>query len=122
MLIITEDQWRELTHTNYKAFTATLGLGQVNVKEISLNQPQYNTRVINLAAESKKGTKRDASLYPVLKDNKHWNNWNRSVLAQAQAHDLKEIFDITYQLSNEEEKELFREKQKFAYALLNWIV
>jgi hypothetical protein len=120
--IITKDQWRELNHANYKVFTATLGMGQVHVKESPSNQPQYSTRVINLAADFKKGTKRDAALYPVLKDNKHWSNWNRSVLAQLQAHDLKEIFNTTYQPFDEEDKKIFTEKQCFAYALLNQIV
>jgi hypothetical protein len=94
---------------------------------MSRKSPQINlstTRELSTLRQIQERDKarRSAALYPVLKDNKHWNNWNCSVLAQAQAHDLKEIFDTTYQLSNKEEKKLFREKQKFAYALLNWIV
>ena len=72
-------------------------------------------------AEFKKGNKRDAALYSILKDHRHWNNWNCSVLAQARAHDLKEVFDLENELK-EEDKELFEEKQNFAYAVLNRVV
>ena len=66
--------------------------------------------------------RRDASLYATLKDNHHWNNWNRSVIAQAQAHDLKEVFIMEYVPVNDEDIKLFDEKQCFTYALLNCIV
>ena len=69
-------------------------------------------------AEFKKRNKRDAALYPILKDHRHWNNWNHSVLAQASVDDLKEVFDLENE-PKEEDKELFDEKQNLAYAVLN---
>ena len=69
-------------------------------------------------AEFKKGNKMDMALYPVMKDHQHWNNWNHSVLAQARAHDLKEVFDLEND-PKEEDKELFDEKWNFTYAVLN---
>ena len=61
-------------------------------------------------AEFKKGNKRDAALYPILKDHRFWNNWNRSVLAQVRAHDLKEVFDLENE-PKEGDKELFEESR-----------
>ena len=76
-------------------------------------------RVSDPVADFKKGIKRDSSLYPTLKDQKHWNNWNRSVIAQAHAHDISEVFDTNYIPSNEVEANLFQQKQIFAYSVLN---
>jgi hypothetical protein len=115
--------WQEVTVADYKAFTAMLGMGQITISTPTptLHQPS-NHRVIDKVAEFKKGTKRDAALYPTLKDNRHWNNWNRSVLAQAYAHDLKEFFDPSYKPDGEDEKELLKKKQCFTYAVLNRII
>jgi hypothetical protein len=44
------------------------------------------------------------------------------VLAQAHAHDLKEVFDPNYKPDGEEEEKLFEEKQCFTYAVLNRII
>ena len=67
----------------------------------------------------KKGIKRDASVYPTLKEQSHFNNWNRSVIAQARAHDISEVFDLNYSPTTAEDIELFTQKQSFAYSVLN---
>ena len=88
---LTDEQWKETSAVDYKLFTATLGISQITVMTPpTTNDQQFNNhRVIDKVAEFKKGTKRGAALYPTLNDNRHWNNWNRSVLAQAHSHDLK---------------------------------
>ncbi len=37
----------------------------------------------DLFSDSKKGIKRDASLFMVLKDPKQWNSWHHSTVVQA---------------------------------------
>ena len=79
-------------------------------------------KAVDLVAEFKKGIKRDASLYPVLKDQRHWNNWQHSVLAQAHVHDIQEVFDTEYYPLGDEQEKLISEKNKFAYTVLNRVV
>jgi len=47
----------------------------------------------DLLAEFKKGIKRDASLFNVLKDPKQWDTWHCSTMAQARAQDVSDVLD-----------------------------
>jgi hypothetical protein len=71
------------------------------------------------AHDFKKSIRRDTNAYPVLKDDKHWNNWNRSVISQARAHDVSDVFDRTYVPSTIDGATLFKEKQSFVYLMFN---
>jgi hypothetical protein len=53
----------------------------------------------------------------VYKDEKQWDTWQRSTLAQARAQDVAEILDRDYAPTSSEERDLFTEKQKFMYAV-----
>ena len=65
-----------------------------------------------------RGIKKDATLFPILKDEKFNDSWHRSFVNQARAQDLSEILDPTYKPKSPSEEELFTEKQKFVYAIL----
>ena len=65
------------------------------------------SKTVDPVADFKRSIKRDASLYPNLKDHRQWNNWKRAVLAQANAHDIQEVFDPNYKASTTEEQALF---------------
>ena len=119
-ILLTNAEWKEKTKVDYKTFTANKYFPDHEAKQEG--DSALPKRTVDQVAEFKKGTRRDASLYPTLKDNWNWNNWNRLVIAQAQAHDLKEVFDTEYVPKEEEEKKLFIKKQCFTYALLNRIV
>jgi hypothetical protein len=71
------------------------------------------------AHDFKKSIRSDTNAYPVLKDDKHWNNWNRSVISQARAHDVSDVFDRTYVPSTIDGATLFKEKQSFVYSMFN---
>jgi Reverse transcriptase (RNA-dependent DNA polymerase) len=66
----------------------------------------------------RRGIKKDATLFPVLKDEKFNDSWHRSFVNQARAQDLSEVLDPTYKPKSSSEEELFNEKQKFVYAIL----
>jgi len=70
-------------------------------------------------SDFKRGIRRDTNAYPVLNDNKYFNNWNRSVISQARAHDVSDVFDTGYTPETEEEKQLFKAKQEFVYSMFN---
>ena len=70
----------------------------------------------------KKGIKRDVSTYPMLKDEKQWDNWNRSLKSLAHAHDIYQVIDASYTPTTQEDIELFDFKQKFMYAVFQQTV
>ena len=53
----------------------------------------------------------------VYKDEKQWDTWQCSVIAQAHAQDVAEVLDKTYSPTFVDETALFEEKQKFMYAV-----
>ena len=106
---LTLDEWKTVRKADYSRIVNGMQTGKLSMP--TKPPPQLLTKTVDLVAEFKKGIKRDASLYPVLKDNRHWNNWQRAVLAQAHAHDIQEVFDVNYVPKNEEEQNLFNEEQ-----------
>ena len=67
----------------------------------------------------KRGIKRDGALYPTLRDDKNWDNWNRAMHAQARAHDVNEVLDPDYVPDTATSQALFDQKQSFMYSVLN---
>ena len=68
----------------------------------------------------KKGTKRDASVYPIFMNDEYYDTFQRSFLAYLKAQGL---YDIVYPDHDPEngdiyEKELFKENQSFEYSVL----
>ena len=59
------------------------------------------------------------SAYPVFKEEKQWDAWNRSVTSIAQTHDVFEVFEAGYSPANADERNLFKEKQKFVHAMFD---
>jgi hypothetical protein len=67
----------------------------------------------------KRGIKRDLSVYPVLKDELYKNdNWHNSFTNQARAQDVSDVLDAAYSPVAPAEIDLFQEKQKYLYAVL----
>ena len=68
----------------------------------------------------KKGTKRDASVYPILKNDKYYDTFQRSFLANLKAQGLYDVADPDHDPENGDtyEKELFKGKQSFVYSVL----
>ena len=61
--------------------------------------------------EFKKDIKQDPSAFNELKEDKQWDQWYCSTWAQVLAQDVSEILDTNYKPSNNQETELFEEKQ-----------
>ena len=68
----------------------------------------------------KKGTKRDASVYPIFKNDKYYDTFQRSFLAKLKAQGLYDVADPDHDPENGDiyEKELFKGKQSFVYSVL----
>ena len=68
----------------------------------------------------KKGTKRYASVYPIFKNDKHYDTFQRSFLANLKAQGLYDVADPDHdpEIGDIYEKELFKGKQSFVYSIL----
>jgi hypothetical protein len=62
--------------------------------------------------------KRDITHYKELKEDKHFNSWNRGFIATAHIHHTHLVLDSDYSLTNAIDVALFKEMQKFVYAVL----
>ena len=68
----------------------------------------------------KKETKRDSSVYPIFKNDKYYDTFQRSFLANLKAQGLYDVADPDHDPENGDtyEKELFKGKQSFVYSVL----
>ena len=84
-----------------------------------LKQPTQSESKIALN-NFKKGTKRDASVYPIFKNDKYYDTFQRSFLANLKAQDLYDVADPDYDSESGDfyEQELFQGKQSFVYSVL----
>jgi hypothetical protein len=65
----------------------------------------------------KRGNKRDSSQFPILKDEKQWDNWQRTTVAHARTQDVAEVFDPTYTPATAEDKAQFKKKLTYMFAV-----
>ena len=80
--------------------------------------PPKPTPTFTPADMFRRGIKRDPTLFPTLKDEKFNDNWHRSFVNQARAQDVSDVLDPKYIPLDEPTLELFKEKQKYVYAIL----
>ena len=68
----------------------------------------------------KKGTKRDASVYPIFKNDKYYDTFQRSFLVNLKAQGLYDVADPDHDPESGDiyEQELFQGKQSFVYSVL----
>ena len=69
------------------------------------------------AQEFRRGVKRDKSHYTNLKEDKHFNSWNRGFVATAFMHHTHRVLDEHYVPKTPIEIGLFQEMQTFMYAV-----
>ena len=65
----------------------------------------------------KRGIKRDATQFPVLKDEKYHEDWKRKFINEARIQDVFEVLDPNYKPSNTEERDLLAKKREFVYGV-----
>ena len=84
-----------------------------------LKQPTQSESKIALN-NFRKGTKRDASVYPIFKNDKYYDTFQRSFLANLKAQGLYDVADPDYDSESGDiyEQELFQGKQSFVYSVL----
>jgi hypothetical protein len=68
-------------------------------------------------ADFKRGIKRDPSQFPTLKDEKQWDNRDRTNRAQVRAQGVKQVLDSSYVPTTTENTALFEVKQTYMFAV-----
>jgi hypothetical protein len=69
-------------------------------------------------SEYRRNIRRDPNAFTILKEDKQWDSWQRSTIAQARAQDMSDVLDGGFVPTTSEDMELFMMKQKFFYAVL----
>ena len=86
------------------------------VKPIAKHEHTANSDELT-AQEFRRGVKRDKSHYTNLKEDKHFNSWNRGFVATAFMHHTHRVLDDNYVPKTPIEISLFQEMQTFMYAV-----
>ena len=106
--------------THYRQYTydgnvTTPAPARLAKPEPKVEDTKSTTHRYSQAEQFKKSIKRDIAHFTVLKDKKQFKSWHQNLLATAAAQDVEDVLDPTYIPSNDEEIELFIEKQKYMY-------
>jgi hypothetical protein len=125
------DDWRSITQDEFDQFRCNTNYTRHFASLASLSCPTPSapstaptpTSTSSHSAPSpvdlfKRGIKRDPSVYPTLKDELWNDNWHRSFANQARAQDLSDILNAAHVPTTSAEYDLFWEKQKYLYAVL----
>ena len=110
---ITKEEWDQYCT---RAVNSSHGLVTSNVT--SGISGSVNNELQNFT----KSIKCDITQYAPIKDDCDFNTWQQSFLALASTHKIEEVFDPGYAPSTPEGHQLFTEKQKFAYTILDSVL
>ena len=111
------DEWRISTPEEEVHFQTPSKFGSP-VTPRSMATSQTSESYITLT-NFKKGIKRDASAYPIFKNERYYNTFIRHFKATAKAQGLNTFMDPNFTPGSDEyEQQLFQEQQDFLYSVL----
>ncbi|MGL4350702.1 MAG: hypothetical protein ACRCT2_09110, partial [Plesiomonas shigelloides] len=124
---LTLDDWLALTEESFDAYQGSSHLIFFVPSRPAAGLPPtvsatLQTTVGQVAQEVqafKKGIKRDQSLFPIYKEEKDWDDWQRRTRAQATAQNVENVLDPSYTPVLPQDKELFNEQNKYMMAVFN---
>ena len=106
--------WLKVTREEFELFR--ISCNPFDYKEAQPKTPPTNTfPTHDPIKDFMRGVKRDASIFPKLKDEKQWNDWYNRTKAQARSQFMDEIFDIKYKPGSVDEINLFDLKKILFY-------
>jgi hypothetical protein len=118
------ENWKHITNDDFNQFRidpnfmANFSASPATVTKPSQGSPSPSVSIYSPADLFRRGIKRDPSLFPTLKDERFNDQWHRSFVNQARAQDVSDVLDANYKPSTQNDKDLFVEKQKYVYAIL----
>jgi hypothetical protein len=115
------DKWNEITQEEFDTYRVGPSFNGTIFGSPSVNNPGIpaasSTHARDAVADFKRGIKRDPLQFPILKDDKQWDGWNRSHNAQARAQGVEDVMNSTYKPTTTEDKALFAVKQTYMFAV-----
>ena len=121
---LTRESYLKFRHVDTQSFSASSPSHHKphQLKTSSPGESKHSTPSETQTALNnfKKGTKRDASVYPIFKNDKYYDTFQRSFLANLKAQGLYDVADPDHdpEIGDIYEKELFKGKQSFVYSVL----
>ena len=116
---LTVQEWQQQTANEFDEFRIS-GRGAPPVRPPALAPSASSVTSVDKEVLSfKMSTKRNTLVSPVCKEQRQWNNWNCSFIAQDHVHDCREVCDGSHAPSSLAEMALLKEKQSFAHAVSN---
>ena len=111
------DEWRIETPEEEIHFQTPSKLGfPATPRSMATSQTSESYITLN---NFKKGIKRDASAYPIFKNERYYNTFIRHFKATAKAQGLSTLMDPNFTPGSDEyEQQLFQEQQDFLYSVL----
>ena len=111
------DEWRTTPPEEEVHFQTPSKLGSPATPQ-SMATSEASESYITLT-NFKKGIKRDASAYPIFKNERYYNTFIRHFKATARAQGLSSLMDPNFTPGSDEyEQQLFQEQQDFLYSVL----
>ena len=121
---LTRDSYLKFRHMDNQSFSAS-SLSHYEPSKLKTSfsgefKHQTTSESQTALNNFKKGTKRDASIYPIFKNDKYYDTFQWSFLANLKAQCLYDVAgpDPDPENGNIYEKELFKGKQSFVYSVL----
>ena len=121
---LTRDSYLKFRHMDTQSFSASFSSHHEPSKLKTSFPGEFKHQTTSESQTAlnnfKKGTKRDASVYPIFKNDKFYDTYQRSFLANLKAQGLYDVADPDHDPENGNiyEKELFKGKQSFVYSVL----
>ena len=121
---LTRDSYLKFRHLDTQSFSSSPSSQHEPSKFKTSFQGEFKHQTTSESQTAlnnfKKGTKRDASVYPIFKNDKYYDTFQRSFLANLKAQGLYDVADPDHDPQNGDtyEKELFKRKQFLVYSVL----
>jgi len=122
---VTEDEFDEY-QGNYHQTPVTshppMPSSGTSIVPLSANTPSLPLASQSAVAMFRRGIKRDQSLFPVFKDEKDWDDWQRRLRTQATAQGVEDVLDPLFIPMPGSDSALFREQNKYMMAVFTTCV
>ena len=121
---LTRDSYLKFRHLDTQTFSSSPSSHHEPSKFKTSFQGEFKHQTTSESQTAlnnfKKGTKRDASVYPIFKNDKYYDTFQRSFLANLKAQGLYDVADPDHDPETGDiyEQELFKGKQSFVYSVL----
>ena len=121
---LTRDSYLKFRHLDTQSFSSSPSSHHEPSKFKTSFQGEFKHQTTSESQTAlsnfKKGSKRDASVYPIFKNDKYYDTFQRSFLANLKAQGLYDVADPDHDPESGDiyEQELFKGKQSFVYSVL----